>query len=294
MTWRTVVRAALVIATVALMIRYAYDLDGGAILRAASAANPWLLIAATAGLAPLVWLKSVRMTLLLGRRIAPGRLMSFFLAGYAADNLLMSQAGIGVRIALVHRDGVPLATAIAIHVVEKVLEAATLALITLPVVIGLHADWLARPISWCLVAAAVGIAAVVLLRSARRTQQVAGLVRPLADPRTAATVVGLSVASWLVEIGMIMATLAALQLDVPLAQASILVIAGVSLAALVPGLPANIGPFEMTCVLALGTFGAVGDRVLGFALVYHALHTIPVTVIGLPGMWAARRRRREP
>ena len=95
----------------------------------------------------------------------------------------------------------------------------------------------------------------------------------------------LSVAHWLVELAMLWATFAAFGLDVPFATASVLVIGAVSLAALLPGLPANLGPFEMACVLALATFGVGQEVATGFAIVYHVLHTIPVTVAGLPGMW---------
>ena len=294
----TIIRAAIVVLVIALVILYTRGIDGGGLLDAVRDADPLLLVAATLGHLPLVWLKSVRMRILLGDRIATPRLMSFFVAGYAADNLVMSQAGIALRVALIHRDGVPLASVVTSHALEKIAEGASLSIFALPVVITRDVDWMARPIAWCLgagaVAVAVAIGVIVTARRPRRFQRIAEAVRPLRDPRLAATVFALSVAHWIVEVAMIAATLAALRVEVPLISASLLVIAGVSLSALVPGLPANLGSFEMICVLVLATFGLTGPRAIGFAIAYHALHTIPVTVIGLPGMCSAHRTRPVP
>jgi uncharacterized membrane protein YbhN (UPF0104 family) len=63
------------------------------------------------------------------------------------------------------------------------------------------------------------------------------------------------------------------------------------MAALVPGLPANLGTFEVSCTLALRAFGVAPAAALSFALVYHALHTIPVTVLGLALQRRSLRRQ---
>ena len=62
------------------------------------------------------------MRLLLARRVATPPLAMAFVSGYAADNLVMSQAGVALRIAMIQREGIPLAEVIAVHVVEKVLN----------------------------------------------------------------------------------------------------------------------------------------------------------------------------
>jgi hypothetical protein len=89
---------------------------------------------------------------------------------------------------------------------------------------------------------------------------------------------------------MVAVTLRALHLDVPPLLASTLVLLAVNLAALVPGLPANFGPFEISAVLALRAVG-VGPAGVGFAVLYHACHTVPVTAVGLV---AQRWLRRAP
>ena len=77
------------------------------------------------------------------------------------------------------------------------------------------------------------------------------------------------------------AVLAALHLDVPALPAAALVLLAVNMAALVPGLPGNAGTFEMSCALALAAVGLGSASALSFALVYHAAHTIPVTIAGV-------------
>ena len=81
---------------------------------------------------PLIWLKARRMRVLTGDTIGTGRLMQMYVASYAADNLVMSQAGLGVRVAMLVRDGVALAVAVTVQVVEKVVEGIGLAIVALP------------------------------------------------------------------------------------------------------------------------------------------------------------------
>src|SRR5438552_15012742 len=104
-------RLALVGAIVALGVRFARGLDGKAILAALSGASLPLLALSALGNAPLVWTKARRMRLLLDGKVATGRLMALYFASYAADNLVMSQAGLGLRVGWLRVLGVPLATA---------------------------------------------------------------------------------------------------------------------------------------------------------------------------------------
>lgn len=65
---------------------------------------------------------------------------------------------------------------------------------------------------------------------------------------------------------------------------SALVLLAVNLAALIPGLPANFGPFEASAIMALKTAHVATPQALGFVLVYHLLHTVPVTILGAPDL----------
>jgi uncharacterized protein (TIRG00374 family) len=138
----------------------------------------------------------------------------------------------------------------------------------------------------------VVLAVLVMLKSSLRVvRKLVEITSVLGDPRVAVRVLALTLAAWLVEIAIVYAALFALGLPIPSVELPILVLVAVNIAALVPGLPANIGAFEMGCALALGTFGIANDGAIAFGIIYHALHTIPVTLVGLPGFFAATRKQ---
>jgi uncharacterized membrane protein YbhN (UPF0104 family) len=69
-----------------------------------------------------------------------------------------------------------------------------------------------------------------------------------------------------------------------------LVVLSANVSLLMPGLPANLGTFEAAVLVALRSGGVEPATALGYALVYHALRTVPVTLLGLGGLLAWRRR----
>jgi uncharacterized membrane protein YbhN (UPF0104 family) len=279
-------RLVLVAVIVTLALRFARGLNWRAILAALAGANVLLLVLSALGNAPLVWTKAQRMSLLLGAS-APsvGRLVALYFSSYAADNLLMSQAGLGLRVAYLRLRGIPLATAASAQAMEKALEALGLALLAGPFVWLLgEPRWLRQAIVW--VAAGAVVALVIALIALPRfgstvTQNLAQGAAALKRPRTALALTALTVAGWILEGLMVIAVLAAMHLDVPRLPAAALVLLAVNLAALVPGLPGNAGTFEVSCSLALAAVGLDTTSALSFALLYHAVHTIPVTLAGL-------------
>jgi len=279
----------------ALVVLYARGVDWGAIRDRTADASVTLLVLSALGNVPLIWLKAQRLRLLIGSRVEAPRLMSFYIASYAADNLVMSQAGLGVRVAMLRKDGVPLASAVTSQAVEKVLEGVALAILAVPVLATLELEpkleaslrWFA--IGGGIVVAVALVAAIVWRRKLGVVQRLADVLAMLRDPMLAGKLVALSLAAWIAEVAIVLCTLWALHVHIPEVVGPMLVLLAVNLAALVPGLPANVGPFEAACVLALGSFGVDADRALGFALVYHALHTIPVTLVGLPLLHRATR-----
>jgi hypothetical protein len=277
-----------------LVVRYVGRLDARAILAAATGANLPLLLLATLGNGPLVWCKARRMRRLCGGRVGTGRLMGLYFASYAADNLVMSQAGLGVRVAALRADGIALSTAAAAQAIEKALEALGLALVVAPILLTHRLEaWILAPLSLCCAVAAAALAAALLWAPRIRhplAARVAHAAVELRRPLGGLEVLALTVGAWLVEGAMVMITLRALHLAVPPVLASALVLLAVNMAALVPGLPANVGPFEISAVLALRAVG-VGAPGVGFAVLYHACHTIPVTAVGL---LAGRRASYSP
>nr|HEX4313873.1 lysylphosphatidylglycerol synthase transmembrane domain-containing protein [Kofleriaceae bacterium] len=288
MTLSRAIRLLIAVVVVAMIALYVRDFDWAAIGDYARHASIPLLAVATLGNLPLIWMKALRLRTLVTGSLSTPRLMRIYVASYAADNLLMSQAGIGVRVALLARDGVALAAAVTTQVVEKVLEGIGLAVIALPLLGWDDLDGpLRTTLKICLglgAGGAVALAGLALVRGARSenriVKRVAEVAAVLRRPGPTAQVMAFTLAAWAVEYAMIVASLAAVGLELdPLLPLAVLV--AVNLAALIPGLPANIGPFEMACVVVLGAAGVSQSHALGFAILYHVLHTLPVTVAGL-------------
>jgi uncharacterized membrane protein YbhN (UPF0104 family) len=278
-----------------LITLWVRDVDWNAIGRTAGDASFSLLAVSALGNLPLIGYKALRLRLLIGQRIGARRLMGLYVASYAADNLVMSQAGLGLRVASMYREGVPLATAVTSQATEKLLEGIGLAILTVPLLATQELEpGLAATLRWCAIAGGVAVGVLVVvgvvwrhkLRLLRRLSEILAILR---DPMLAARLLVLTMAAWAVEVAIVMTTLWALHIDVPMVVGPTLVLLVVNLAALVPGLPGNFGPFETACVLALGSFGIDRDTALGFGIVYHALHTIPVTLVGIPGFFRATR-----
>jgi uncharacterized membrane protein YbhN (UPF0104 family) len=243
---------------------------------------------------PLIWCKARRLHLLLRPtlRVPSGRLMRFFVTSYAADNLLMSHAGLGVRVALLRREGTPWSTAVAIQGLEKALEAMGIALVALVVQLSPSLStlpgWIGRPLRWSFLlsgAAMLGAVGLLVAGGARK-----GLVRRFGDAATALrrpevvleTLLWTAMA-WAIEVVMVSLGLRALDLPAGLMGAC-LVLLTVTLGSLIPGLPGNFGVYEASAVVALRVLGVEPAAALGWALLYHFMHTIPVTLVGLSGL----------
>jgi uncharacterized membrane protein YbhN (UPF0104 family) len=283
-------RLVIAAAIVGLVVVYAREIDWAMIGRAIAAASIPLLVLSALGNLPLVWLKAARMKLLVDGQVGTVRLMGMYVASYAADNMVMSQAGIALRVALLRRDGVPVATGIAVQALEKLLEGIGLALLAVPLLATVELDArLATTLQRALIIGAAAFALVALVVLANRRdlkifRRIADTARQLRDWRA---LLGLTMAAWVVEIAIVWVTFWAMHVPVTSLAMPTLVLVAVSLAALIPGLPGNMGSFEIAGVLALHTFGIGDETALSFVLVYHALHTIPVTVIGvLVGQYA--------
>jgi uncharacterized membrane protein YbhN (UPF0104 family) len=230
-----------------------------------------------------------------------------YLASYAADNLFMSQAGLGVRFAVTVRAGAPWEAAAALQALEKSIEGAGLALLALLVIAGAPAAgwpaWIDRPVRVGLVIAALGgtlVAALVLLARARRDPSAArsrwrrfvDSAAALRRPALGIEVISWSVSAWALELVLAHLALSAASLPSAPAVAALVVLAA-NLAAVVPGLPANLGAFEAAVTVALEAAGATHGAALGGAILYHLAHTLPVTVLGVADLRRLDWRRRE-
>lgn len=281
------VRIAVIALVAVLCVVFVRHVDWHLLASATAGASIPLLVLGVLGNVPLIWLKALRMRALVAGKIGTARLSGFYVASYAADNLLMSQAGLGLRVALLRREGLPLANAITVQALEKLLEGIGLALLAVPLLATTELDpRLAGTIRWGLIIGGAALALVVGFvivnrRDLKIFQRIAETAKLLRDPALATRVLVLTMAAWAVEVAIVWVTLVALNLPVASVATPVLVLVAVSLAALVPGLPANVGSFEFAAIVALASSGIASEPALAFAMVYHASHTIPVTIVGV-------------
>ncbi len=105
-------------------------------------------------------------------------------------------------------------------------------------------------------------------------------VKTLREPGTLSSVLALSLLAWACE--MVMVALCARSLGIPVGLAlAPVVLLGINLAIAVPSAPASTGPFEGATVVVLTLAGIAKGPALAFALTYHAVQVIPVTLAGL-------------
>ena len=104
-------------------------------------------------------------------------------------------------------------------------------------------------------------------------------VRCLRSPRVWAGSLAWSLVSDLTDVLMVGLVLWAVGVSLsPLSW--IVAFVAINLALLLPTTPAQIGVLEMGAVAALHALGVDGNAALAFALLYHASHVIPPTVVG--------------
>jgi uncharacterized membrane protein YbhN (UPF0104 family) len=252
---------------------------------------PLVLLAATVNLLQV----GVR-ALFLGAMLAPlrairlQRLCRYNLALYAANNLLPARAGELVRIELLRsREGVPPSASLAVATVEKVLDAIALLLLALPLPLILAVPRsVALAIGVLAGGGLAGLAAIWALatwgdRAGGLLGRIAQGAKVVRRRRTLARALGWSLLSHLIDAVSIALCLLAADLHLPWA-ASLLILLSVTLVLTLPSAPAGVGSLELGAVAALEVLGVDPSRALAFALVYHAMQVVPVTLLGLDGI----------
>ena len=266
-----------------------------------SASLPLVLAAATLNLVQVGFRAAVVRTLLLPVRVVPlSRLYRYSLTTFAANNVLPGRAGEIVRVYLLrNREGVPTAAAVALALVEKAFEVLAMLLVVAPAPLLLPG--LPRSVALAVKLLALGgvvvwVAAWLLARSVRDPApgQAEGWFSRLARgaqiirrPRLALVALGFSVAGWVTDAVEVWLVLQAVGIDVPWAAAQLTLLV-LNLAIAIPTTPAALGPFEAAAVGALALLGVPMAPALAFALIYHGMQIIPVTLLGAPGLRLAR------
>lgn len=270
--------------------------------------NPLPLVVALVVIGCQVILRSYRWHTILpprpdGRAVPVRRLVPPLLIGYLGNAVLPARLGEPMRAVLVsRRESIGVAESLASVLLERIVDVATLALITLlaAVLVGAPA-WV---IQVAALASAVGVGVVALLATvgpaplvsfARRLPLV-GRSRALSSgfdqlDRFATAlggahrrrVIGLaafiSLAAWLLDATTFW--LVAQALGVDLVPAGAMLVAGVTvLGTAVPSAPGYVGTFELAASAVATALGVPGESALALAVLAHVVTLIPVALGG--------------
>jgi uncharacterized protein (TIRG00374 family) len=284
--------------------------------------NLWWLLPAFAVLAIGIFLRALRWRLLFPSDARPpiAAVTRALLVGTFFNNVLPGRPGEALRVVTLYQETrTSRAAALGTAVSERVYD-----VVTLLVLFFVALPWLPR-ISWLnrlgLLAAAVAVAFAAVVAALARWEErpvtfvlarVPGLsktpeqiARDLVSGLTAmrharvaipalavsfAAIGAITVSFWLVTLS--------LRLHVGLG-AGLLVMVATNLAMVIPSSPAALGVFEAATVVALRPYGIDRSDALSYAVVLHALNSIPFVLIGLVllprhGLRALRAPQEQP
>ena len=302
--WRLVLRVALAVLVLGACAWFMRGLEWKKIGAALASASPaWVAAAAVLNLVQVVLRAAlVRALLAPVARISTARLVRYSFTTFAANNLLPGRAGELVRIYLLSsREGVPAASAVSVALVEKAIELLAMLLVVAPLPLLLPA--LPPSVSLAVELLAAGgllaLAGVWALARFVRVDAAGWLARfaegahVIRSARGFAVALGFAVAVWVADAVGVWLVLRALDLQVHWV-APLLVLLVLNIAIALPSTPAQVGPFEAAAAGSLALLGVPAEPALAFAILYHAMQAIPVTLLGAPGLRLARAVAHEP
>jgi uncharacterized protein (TIRG00374 family) len=310
--WGRALRGLTLAAALVFLVRGVRWHDMSDTLRRAGFLLPSSVVAMNAC---MMSLRALRLRILLERKLSLASSFMALLTSSAINNITPFRGGNVARLWMLERaSGVSKSAAIAITIVENLIEASVLA------AMGFAASFFVAGQGWATIATpavlALAIALLVLLRFTggravdatcaaynptiragwrQRLHQfllrTAPGLRALCQPGVPTHALLLSLMAWTCETAMIVLAARAmgLQVSFPLA---IVVLLGINLAMALPSTPASAGPFEGAIVAVLMFAGVGKGPALAFALFYHALQVIPVTLAGV-AVLLSRKRRHE-
>jgi uncharacterized membrane protein YbhN (UPF0104 family) len=301
-THRRLFRVALTVVVIVFCVMFVRRLDF-AKLRDALAGARWQLVAVAAliNFAHLL-IKAGRWGVLLAPmgRVSLLQLFRYLLGGYAASNVLPARFGEVLRVFYLRPHGISSAGAAGVQILEKAYEVVGLLLLVVPVPFVLHLPPLATDTVLLL---AIGglVAAAVMVWMARHHRipregwfgRVGQGVAVLRDPRAALGALALSIAIWLTDAFEVMLVMASVGIAPGLATA-LLTLLFINFFIAAPSTPGQVGIFEAGAVTALTMLGITTEKALAFALLYHFMQAIPVTLAGLEALVLWRSLRAAP
>lgn len=288
-------RLAVVLAALLFLARGVAWRQVAAIVRDAKLS---LLLAVIALNGTMMAVKAVRLRLLLGRGTSLAVCFLAKLSASAMNNVVPLRGGDVARLWMLERHAaITKSDAAIVAVLEQLFEAvalAAMATVAATIVPGQRWAAVAAPVALMITVTLVSLARQASRSNGRRpasarwpigmlwrlTRRCGLAARALRDDRATAIALALSLLDWVIEASMVVlcARAVGLPIDFPLA---FVVLVGINGAMLLPSLPASAGAFEAGAALVLMWAGVPKDPAIAFALLYHLVQIIPVTLAGL-------------
>jgi glycosyltransferase 2 family protein len=297
-------------------------IDFGALRRALLESEYWMLGPALLILAIAIFLRAVRWRILFSPAARPplGIVTNALIIGYFFNTVLPARAGEAARVlALRQRAGTPRFEGLGTVVAERALDVLALLILLFAVARSLpDAAWLPSAlVLGAIMFVAIAVAFVAFALFGERPARI--LLRPLAlfprmskerrdlaaanlvlgfavfrRPSIAVPAFALTFLSWLLIAVAFWLCMDGFDLGLGLA-AGIFVVVAVNLALIVPSGPAGIGVFEAATLVALLPYDVDRSSALSYALVLHAINSVPFIVFGYVALHyhtvAVRRQR---
>ena len=298
-----VVQAAVIVLVLGACVWLWRQLDHRALTAALAGASLTLVALAAA----LNFLRFAFRTLSLRSLLCPvrvlpfGRLYRYHLSATAATALLPARAGEFLRVWLLTvRDGIPATTVVAVSLLDHLLDLLGLLVVALPLPLLITSlpRWIAHAL-WVLGGAAVLASGLVFFASRRTRGDAHGFFALLSSglgavrrPAALAAALAWALAAWATDALEVWLVLRAVGIQLPPA-APLLVLLAINMAIVVPSTPAQVGAFELGALAGLKVMGVPAEPALAFALLYHFMQVLPVSVAGFDGVRLARKARRQ-
>jgi len=284
--WRCLLRgAAWLIAATAVFVAVR-RMDFGALASALGAADwGWVALAVALNVAGNTVARMLRWQALLEpiphqQRATLLDLVRISYASGAVSILLPARAGEAVRVLeLKRRRGYPAGALIAAQLAEKGIEAISLGLLFGLAALLPGATWPPLAVAGGLAAAAVVVLAVLPRRAPGAAGRFLQALLAVHAERSWIRSLLWSLLSDGIDLLLVGLCAKALGIDVhPAVWAMVLL--SINLALFLPATPGNLGILEAGAVVALTAAGVAPEPALAFALLYHAVHLVPGTVLG--------------
>ncbi len=289
------------------------DVDFSEMLAALQGANYWWLIPAFAFMLLSHWVRAWRWGyfVLPVKKVPIGSLFSALLIGYAANNVFPFRVGEFLRAYAVGKNnGFAKTSAFATVVVERLVDVLSMLTVFGMIILVFRMPENIERTGYVLFVLTIGLMVLLGFLTTRTAatlgflhrwlpsrlyERVYGAVESFLQGFAALRraehylqVIGTSVIIWLLYGVTVYISFLAFHFveryDVGF-FASYVVLVMVSIGLMIPSSPGFVGTYHWFCMKSLAVFGVPESEALSFAIISHALNTIPFTVIGLFYFW---------